>query len=47
VEAAALDQPPPLPPKERQQVRRLADAGGRDIERIKEALDARRPQQAH
>jgi len=37
----------PLPPNERQQVRRLADAGGRDIARIKEALDARRPQQPH
>lgn len=47
VEAAPHDQAAPLPPKERQQVRRLADAGGRDIERIKEALDARRPQQAH
>ncbi|WP_254051298.1 hypothetical protein [Stenotrophomonas sp. SAU14A_NAIMI4_5] len=47
VEAAPHDQAAPLPPKERQQVRRLADAGGRDIARIKEALDARRPQQAH
>ncbi|HBS57389.1 MAG TPA: hypothetical protein DEA38_16910 [Stenotrophomonas sp.] len=47
VETAPHDQALPLPPKERQQVRRLADAGGRDIARIKEALDARRPQQAH
>jgi len=43
VEAAPHDQAAPLPPNERQQVRRLADAGGRDIARIKEALDARRP----
>jgi len=39
--------PPPLPPLERQQVRRLANAGGRDIARIKEALDARRHPQVH
>ncbi len=47
VQAAPHDHAAPLPRKERQQVRRLADAGGRDIARIKEALDARRPQQAH
>ncbi|WP_246161225.1 hypothetical protein [Stenotrophomonas cyclobalanopsidis] len=47
VEPAAHDPAVPLPPKERQQVRRLADAGGCDIARIKEALDARRPQHAH
>lgn len=43
----AAPPPPPLPPLERQQVRRLADAGGRDIARIKEALDARRQPQVH
>ncbi|MGE6331623.1 hypothetical protein [Stenotrophomonas sp. NPDC077659] len=36
-----------LPPIERQQVRRLAEAGGPDIARIKQALEARRPLQAH
>ena len=44
---ATLVSATPLPPKERQQVRRLAEAGGCDIARIKEALDARRQPQTH
>lgn len=44
---ARLVKAAPLPPMERQQVRRLAEAGDRDIARIKQALDARRPPPSH
>ncbi len=51
VDATPRDRPSssaaPLPATERQQVRRLAEAGDRDIARIKQALDARRSPPAH
>lgn len=46
-DSAPIQLPPPLPglppTREQQQARRLAEAGARELERVKEALEPRRP----
>ncbi|CRD48010.1 hypothetical protein BN1263170103 [Stenotrophomonas indicatrix] len=50
MERTPTELPPPMPglpptPEQLQQARRLAEAGTKELERVKEAMEPRKPQQ--